>query len=137
MRGLEKNRMGRGHTRMRTSRLYDRIGPVGRFDEKEEAALDRATREKIKEKVRAKILFICFKALIPASVSVSNSLFIALSFIFSLLFILGCPVYCFSFFFFFFFSVSVFVSVYFVFCFSFTHCSVKFKLSRVRRQLVE
>ena len=35
MRGLEKNRMGRGHTSdiPRTSRLLDRIGPVGRFDE--------------------------------------------------------------------------------------------------------
>ena len=33
MRGLEKNRMGRGHVHTRTSRLLDRIGPVGRFDE--------------------------------------------------------------------------------------------------------
>ena len=33
MRGLEKNRMERGHTHMRTSQLYDQIGPVGRFDE--------------------------------------------------------------------------------------------------------
>ena len=40
MRGLEKKRMKRDrqtHTQthtQRTSRLYDRIGPVGRFDEK-------------------------------------------------------------------------------------------------------
>ena len=36
MRGLEKNCMKRDrHTYIqRTSRLYDRIGPVGRFDEK-------------------------------------------------------------------------------------------------------
>ena len=38
MTGLEKNRMKRDRqtdrqTDIRTSRLYDRIGPVGRFDE--------------------------------------------------------------------------------------------------------
>ena len=37
MRGLDKNRMGKGqthkHTDTRTSRLLERIGPVGRFDE--------------------------------------------------------------------------------------------------------
>ena len=39
MRGLKKNRMGRGHIYIYihtwTSRLLDRIGPVGRFDEEE------------------------------------------------------------------------------------------------------
>ena len=40
MRGLEKNRMGWGHTYIqRTSRLYDRIGPVGRFDENKQDLL--------------------------------------------------------------------------------------------------
>ena len=38
MRGLKKNRMERGQTRKHTNgqtlRLLDRIGPVGRFDEK-------------------------------------------------------------------------------------------------------
>ena len=35
MRGLEKHRMkGDRHPDRQTSRLYDRIGPVGRFDEK-------------------------------------------------------------------------------------------------------
>ena len=38
MRGLEKTRMEKGQTnrqiRKRTSRLYDRIGPVGQFNEK-------------------------------------------------------------------------------------------------------
>ena len=38
MRGLEKTRMERGQTTSnnikRTSQLYDRIGPVGRFDER-------------------------------------------------------------------------------------------------------
>ena len=35
MRGLKKNRMKRDNIQIhrRTSQLYDRIGPVGRFDE--------------------------------------------------------------------------------------------------------